>query len=138
MPVSPSQADSGADLSDEPQSEIATINEETKGDVSSWVTNAKTLQEDILRSKKLADDIVRQSEAPDVSGEDIKDAENHVAFLEREAAYSDQLHEALSGIRHVNELLSEVEQAMNERRILDALRWLESRSCLREREETGD
>jgi centromere/kinetochore protein ZW10 len=97
--------------------------------VSSWVANAKTLQEDILRSKKLADDIVRQSEAPDVSGQDIEDAETHVAFLKREAAYSDQLHDALSGIRHVNELLSEVEQAMNERRILDALRWLESRSC---------
>ncbi|KAH6674008.1 hypothetical protein F5X68DRAFT_278507 [Plectosphaerella plurivora] len=107
------------------ESEIHTINEETKGDVSSWVANAKTLQEDILRSKKLADDIVRQSEAPDVSGQDIEEAETHVAFLKREAAYSDQLHDALSGIRHVNELLSEVEQAMNERRILDALRWLE-------------
>ncbi|KAG7132857.1 Centromere/kinetochore protein zw10 like [Verticillium longisporum] len=107
------------------ESEIHTINEETKGDVSSWVRNAKTLQEDILRSKRLADDIVRQSEAPDVSGKTIQDAVDHVEFLRREVLYSQQLHEALTGIRYVNDLLAEVEQAMNERRILDALRLLE-------------
>lgn len=94
--------------------------------MSSWVSNAKTLQEDILRSKRLADDIVRQSEAPDVSGEAIAEAEDHVDFLQKEVAYSQQLHEALNGIRHVYEILGEAEQAMNERRVLDALRWLES------------
>lgn len=111
------------------QSEIHTINEETKGDVSSWVNNAKTLQEDILRSKRLADDIVRQSEAPQVSGKAIKDAEEHIQFLEKEVLYTQQLHEVLRGIQHVNELLGEVEQAMNERRIIDSLRWLESMSA---------
>lgn len=40
--------------------------------------------------------------------------------------YTEQLHDALRGIQHVNELLGEVEQAMNERRIIDSLRWLES------------
>ncbi|OHF02795.1 is centromere binding protein at prophase [Colletotrichum orchidophilum] len=107
------------------ESEIHTINEETKGDVSSWVHNAKTLQEDILRSKRLADDIVRQSEAPQISGKAIQDAEDHIQFLEKEVLYTNQLHEALRGIQHVNELLGEVEQAMNERRIIDSLRWLE-------------
>ncbi|GJC81758.1 hypothetical protein ColLi_04596 [Colletotrichum liriopes] len=108
------------------QSEIHKINEETKGDVSSWVNNAKTLQEDILRSKRLADDIVRQSEAPQVSGKAIQDAEEHAHFLEKEVVYTQQLHEVLRGLQHVNELLGEVEQAMNERRIIDSLRWLES------------
>ncbi|KAJ0372325.1 hypothetical protein COL154_000048 [Colletotrichum chrysophilum] len=107
------------------ETEIHTINEETKGDVSSWVSNAKSLQEDILRSKRLADDIVRQSEAPQVSGKAIQDAEEHIHFLEREVMYTEQLHDALRGIQHVNELLGEVEQAMNERRIIDSLRWLE-------------
>ncbi|UQC82227.1 is centromere binding protein at prophase [Colletotrichum lupini] len=107
------------------ESEIHTINEETKGDVSSWVHNAKTLQEDILRSKRLADDIVRQSEAPQVSGKAIQDAKDHIQFLEKEVLYTNQLHDALRGIQHVNELLGEVEQAMNERRIIDSLRWLE-------------
>ncbi|TIC99080.1 Centromere/kinetochore protein zw10-like protein [Colletotrichum higginsianum] len=108
------------------ESEIHKINEETKGDVSSWVNNARTLQEDILRSKRLADDIVRQSEAPQVSGKATQDAEEHAQFLEKEVLYTQQLHEVLRGIQQVNELLGEVEQAMNERRIVDSLRWLES------------
>ncbi|KAK2029721.1 hypothetical protein LX32DRAFT_638841 [Colletotrichum zoysiae] len=107
------------------ESEVHKINEETKGDVSSWVNNAKTLQEDILRSKRLADDIVRQSEAPQVSGKAIEDAEEHARFLEKEVMYTEQLHEVLRGIHHVNELLGEVEQAMKERRVIDSLRWLE-------------
>jgi protein transport protein DSL1/ZW10 len=90
------------------------------------VTNAKTLQEDILRSKILANEIVRQSEAPEVSGKTIKDGEERVSFLTKETQYSDQLYGVLRAIQHVNELLSEVEQARNERRILDSLHWLES------------
>lgn len=94
--------------------------------MSSWVRNAKTLQEDIIRSKTIANDIVRQSEAPDVSGEDIYNAEAKVEFLKNEVQYSQQLHGVLRGIQYVNELLSEVEAARGDRRILDALRLLES------------
>ncbi|KAF4463103.1 Centromere kinetochore zw10 like [Fusarium albosuccineum] len=107
------------------EAELHTINEETREDVSSWVRNAKTLQEDIIRSKTIANDIVRQSEAPDVSGEAIRDAEEKAEFLNREVQYSRQLHGVLRGIQYVNDLLSEVEAAKNERRILDSLRLLE-------------
>ncbi|UPK93372.1 hypothetical protein LCI18_004307 [Fusarium solani-melongenae] len=107
------------------ETELHTINEETKEDVSSWVRNAKTLQEDIIRSKTMANDIVRQSEAPQVTGEAIKEAEEKAEFLNREVQYSHQLHSVLRGIQYVNELLSEVEAAKNERRILDSLRLLE-------------
>lgn len=110
------------------QNEVHTINEETKEDVSSWVRNAKTLQEDIIRSKSMANDIVRQSEAPDVSGEAIQDAEEKAEFLNREVQYSQQLHSVLSGLRKANSLLNQVEQARDERRILDSLRLLE-RTC---------
>ena len=102
------------------------INEETQGDVSSWVRNAKELQEDIIRSKAIANEIVRESEAPDVSGQATEDAEERAVFLNREVQYSRQLHEILRTIRHVYELLNEVEQASNERRVLDSLRLLES------------
>lgn len=96
--------------------------------MSSWVRNAKTLQEDIIRSKSMANDIVRQSEAPDVSGEAIQDAEEKAQFLNREVQYSQQLHRILSGLRKANSLLNQVEQARDERRILDSLRLLE-RTC---------
>ncbi|POR31039.1 Is centromere binding protein at prophase [Tolypocladium paradoxum] len=107
------------------ETQIHTIDEETRDDVSSWVKNAKALQEDIIRSKTIANDIVRQSEAPDVSGEAIQDAEAKVDFLNREVQYSQQVHGVLRKIKQVNQLLSDVETARNERRILDSLRLLE-------------
>ncbi|KAL3959127.1 hypothetical protein ACCO45_007289 [Purpureocillium lilacinum] len=117
--------DSLARTTTELETEIHTINEETKDDVSSWVRNAKTLQEDIIRSKAIANDIVRQSEAPDVSGEAIADAESKAEFLNREVQYTQQLSGVLHKIRRVNQLLSDVETARDEHRILDSLRLLE-------------
>ncbi|KAL7795334.1 hypothetical protein V8C37DRAFT_38699 [Trichoderma ceciliae] len=107
------------------EAQIHTINEETKDDISSWVKNAKILQEDIIRSKTIANDIIRQSEAPDVTGEAIQDAEEKAEFLNREVQYSQQMHSVLRRIQHVNQLLVEVEQASRERRVLDSLRLLE-------------
>ncbi|KJZ80431.1 hypothetical protein HIM_00281 [Hirsutella minnesotensis 3608] len=113
------------DINDLPPSQIHIINEETKDDVSSWVRNAKTLQDDIIRSKEIANDIVRQAEAPQVSGEAIQDAEARADFLNREVQYSQQLHIVLQKIQQANRLLSDVETAKNERRVLDSLRLLE-------------
>ena len=107
------------------QADIHTINQETAEDVSSWVSNAKSLQDDINRSKSLANDILRQSEEPVVSGKSTKEAEDKVAFLKKELHYNQQVQEALKGIRRVNQILDQVEQARDERRILDALRLLE-------------
>lgn len=96
--------------------------------MSSWEKNAKSLQDDIIRSKAIANDIIRQSEAPETSGEAIQDAEDKTDFLNREVQYSQQLCGVLKGIRQVNQLLNEVENASQERRILDSLRLLESKS----------
>lgn len=87
--------------------------------------NAKVLQEDIIRSKTIANDIIRQSEAPEVTGEAILDAEEKAEFLNREVQYSQQIHGVLRRIRQVNQLLAEVELATRERRVLDSLRLLE-------------
>ncbi|PTD03893.1 hypothetical protein FCULG_00001324 [Fusarium culmorum] len=107
------------------EAELHTINQETKQDVDSWVRNSKTLQEDIFRSKAMANEIERQSEAPDVSGEAVEDAEEKAEFLNREVQYSQQLHGVLQSIKSVHRLLSEVETAKNEHRIIDSLRLLE-------------
>jgi centromere/kinetochore protein ZW10 len=68
-----------------------------------------------------------QSETPDVSGEAVQDAEDKVEFLNREVQYSQRLYEILKRIGHVNAILSRVEQAIRERRILDALHLVEGR-----------
>ncbi|KAK2608730.1 ribosome biogenesis protein ytm1 [Conoideocrella luteorostrata] len=107
------------------ETEIHKINEETKDDVSSWAHNAKVLQADIIRSKTIANEIVRQSEAPDVSGEAIDDAEKKTQFLLRELQYSQQINAALAKIKSLSQLLAQVEVERNERRILNSLRLLE-------------
>lgn len=85
------------------------------------------MQDDILRSKSLANDILKQSEAPDVSGKTIAEAEAKAEFLVRELNYNLQVQEALKGIKAVNQTLDQVERARDERRILDALHLLESK-----------
>ncbi|KAH7151986.1 hypothetical protein B0J13DRAFT_497658 [Dactylonectria estremocensis] len=107
------------------ETELTAIDDETKEEASSWARNHKSLQEDIIRSRTIANDIIRQSEAPDTSGESVEDAEEKAEFVNREVQYSQQLHSVLRKIKHVNELLGEVEVAKNERRILDSLHLLE-------------
>ncbi|KAM4066481.1 centromere/kinetochore zw10 domain-containing protein [Hirsutella rhossiliensis] len=114
-----------ATTKNELEAQIHTINQETKDDVSSWVRNAKSLQDDIIRSKTIANDIIRQAEAPQVSGEAIQNAEARADFLCREVQYSQQLHSVLQKIQNVARLLGNVDRAKNERRVLDSLRLLE-------------
>ncbi|KAI0023671.1 hypothetical protein F4780DRAFT_60906 [Xylariomycetidae sp. FL0641] len=107
------------------EAEIHTINEETASDVNQWVENAQSLENDINKTRSWANEIVRRSEAPDVSGQTIFQAEEKVNFLHREIIYNEQVSYALRSIKHVNELLDQVEAARNERRILDSLHLLE-------------
>ncbi|KAH8887339.1 hypothetical protein GQ53DRAFT_749822 [Thozetella sp. PMI_491] len=107
------------------EAEIHTINEETADDVRTWQANAQSVQDDIIRSKALANEILKESEAPAVSGKDIEDIEGKAAFLIQELNYNQQVHEALKGVKKVNQLLDQVEKARDERRILEALHLLE-------------
>lgn len=89
------------------------------------MTNAQSLQDDINRSKHIANDILRQAEEPVVSGKQLQEAEEKVTFLQAELAYNQRVKEALGAIRDVSQILDQVEKARDERRILDALRLLE-------------
>lgn len=109
------------------QQDIHKINEETADDVNTWYNNAKVLQDDINRSKQIANDIIRQSEEPETSGKTVEEAEARAAFLIRELNYNDELIQTLRAIKGINTVLDEVEQACAERRIVDALRLLEGR-----------
>jgi len=66
-----------------------------------------------------------------VSGRAVDEIEAKADFLIRELNYNAQVHEALKGIRSVNHTLDKVEQARDERRILNALHLLESELCAR-------
>lgn len=75
----------------------------------------------------MANDIVRRSEAPEISGKTIQEAEDKVSFLQQEAIYNEQVYSALASVRNVNQILDKVETARAERRILDSLHLLESK-----------
>ncbi|KAK7966402.1 uncharacterized protein PG986_000679 [Apiospora aurea] len=107
------------------EAEVHTINEETAPDVQSWVANAKTVEDDINRSRALANEIVRRAEAPEVSGQTIRETEEKAEFLQREVVYNQQVRDALTSIKHVHGVLDQVEQARDERRVLDSLHLLE-------------
>lgn len=93
--------------------------------MQSWVANAKTVEDDINRSRSLANEITRRAEAPEVSGQTIIEAEEKVEFLQRETVYNRQVYDALTSIRRVNQLLDQVENTRNERRVLESLHLLE-------------
>lgn len=95
--------------------------------MSSWRANAKSVQDDIVRSKALASEISKQADAPHVSGKATDDIERKTDFIIRELNYNHQVLEALRGIKEVNQTLDQAEKACIERRILDALHLLESR-----------
>ena len=107
------------------QAEIHTINEDTADDVRSWQANAQSVQDDIIRSKTLANEILKQSEAPAKPEKSVDEIEGKAAFLVHELNYNQQVLETLRGVKKVNQILDQVEEARGERRILDALRLLE-------------
>ena len=81
----------------------------------------------MIKSRTLANDILKQTELPDVSGKAIQEAEAKAEFLIKELNYNEQVRQALLGVRDIKQVLDHVEQASDERRILDALHLLESK-----------
>ncbi|KAJ2904312.1 hypothetical protein MKZ38_008371 [Zalerion maritima] len=107
------------------ESEIQTINNETHHEVQTWFTNAQSLEFDVKLSRRMANDIEAEAQAPQVSGEAIYEAEQKVEFLAREMNFKEILRHTLENIRAVTELLEQAERKRDERRILESLRLLE-------------
>ncbi|PFH57563.1 hypothetical protein XA68_14869 [Ophiocordyceps unilateralis] len=114
-----------ASSKDQLEAEIQTINRETQDDVSSWISNTKKLQDDIIKSKSIANDILWQAEEPQASGQAVQDAEAKADFLCREVQYIQQLHGVLASLCRISRLLNDVEKAKDEGRALESLRFLE-------------
>ncbi|KAL1882993.1 hypothetical protein VTK73DRAFT_515 [Phialemonium thermophilum] len=107
------------------QADIHAVNSETASDVSTWQAQAESVQDDIVRSKAIASEIMKHADAPDVSGKTTELAEAKASFLRREISYTNHVLQALRSIKEVDETLDQVELARDERRILDALHLLE-------------
>ena len=107
------------------QTEIRQISRESAPDVDSWTTHAKSLQEDITASRKLASEIVRKAEADEERLDALRDAEFQVAFLEKETLFNSQLGEALKSLQQVNDTLDKSESLAIDRNIINATQSLQ-------------
>jgi centromere/kinetochore protein ZW10 len=85
------------------------------------MTNARAVQEDIERSRRLATEIVREAEADEGRLEYLEDRKAHVEFLEKELLFNQHLGEALQRIQQVNDTLDRAERVAGEKNILEAL-----------------
>lgn len=110
------------------QTEIREISHENAPDVDSWIANAKSLQDDIETSRRLAGDIVQQATAEEIREETIRDKGIHHEFLTKENGFTDTLLEALRLLQTVNDCLDKAEHLIEERRILDAIKLLDGRN----------
>ncbi len=63
------------------------------------------MQDDIIRSKTLANEILRNAEAPATSGRTVEDIEGKAAFLVRELNYNQQVLDALREVKKVTQTL---------------------------------
>ena len=66
------------------QTEIRDISRETIPDVESWMTNARAVQQDIERLRRLATEIVREAEADEERLAHLEDRKAHLELLEKE------------------------------------------------------
>jgi centromere/kinetochore protein ZW10 len=106
------------------QTQIRDISRETIPDVESWMTNARAVQQDIERLRRLATEIVREAEADEERLAHLEDRKAHLELLEKEGLFNKRLGEALQCIYQVNDAVCRVEHVAEEKNILKALRLL--------------
>jgi centromere/kinetochore protein ZW10 len=94
--------------------------------VDAWIKNAKALQDDIDRSRKLASEIVREADAGNIKTQAAREAAERVEFLTKEALYNEQVRHKLRKLKAIRDLLDEAEELAVERKIMPALYALES------------
>jgi centromere/kinetochore protein ZW10 len=107
------------------QTEIRQISHDSAPGVDAWIKHAKSIQDDIDRSRRLASSIVRQAEAEDETEETLQEKEKYVEFLTKEVSFNDQLLSALKGIQGVDEILQQAEELAAKQSIVEALFKLE-------------
>jgi len=93
------------------QTEIRHISKESAANVEAWMANANSLLADLDKSRKLANEVVRQAEAQEI--DPIDELEAHVEFLQKEALYNSQLEDALQSIKEVDVQLMQVDKLVS-------------------------
>ncbi|KAK4951824.1 ribosome biogenesis protein ytm1 [Elasticomyces elasticus] len=94
----------------EVEQEVKALSKNTAPDIDTWISRAKDLQADILRSRETARQIVLEHE----TGRDLRaqgeEAGRKVKLLEKEVAFEESLAVTLEHIAHANRLLDAAQE----------------------------
>ncbi|RMY50604.1 hypothetical protein D0863_14832 [Hortaea werneckii] len=94
---------------DEVKKDIRSLSKDTAPDIDDWISKAKSLQQDILRSRDTARQIVAEHEAGRELKARVQDKATQVRLLEKEVAFEDTLGGTLEHIRYANGVLQSVQ-----------------------------
>ena len=109
---------------DEVKNDVRTLSKRTAPDVDEWISKARGLQQDILRSRDTARQIVAEHEAGRELKAKVQDKDEQLKLLEKEVAFEETLGATLEHIRHANGVLQCVQDEAvsgNLQKALDSL-----------------
>ncbi|QSZ29804.1 hypothetical protein DSL72_004322 [Monilinia vaccinii-corymbosi] len=107
------------------ETEVRQISRDHALDVDEWIQNAQALQDDIVKSRKLANEIVQQAEADEARITEVQNHENHVELLVKEIEFNAQLMEYLQSIKLANDYLDKATEEADRHEIHEALQSLD-------------
>lgn len=91
--------------------EIRSLSKAAAPDIDTWISRAKALQADILRSRDVAREIVAEHEQGRALKAEVEDYGQKVDLLEKEAHFNEGLTATLEQVREVNVLLERTQDA---------------------------
>lgn len=109
------------------QVEIRQISHDSGPEVDDWIAHAKSIQDDIKKSRNLANEIVRRAEADEERLEGLQEKEVYADFLNKEVLFNACLLKALKSIQDVHTRLIGAEELVAQRKLHEALLTLEGR-----------
>ena len=104
---------------------IRSLSRNAAPDIDEWISRAKELQADILRSRDTARQIVLAAEAGEKLRAEAEDTGKKVEFLEREVGFNETLTGTLEHVRHANGLLERAQEDAVRGNVEGALKRLE-------------
>jgi protein transport protein DSL1/ZW10 len=110
---------------DEVKNEIRTLSKNTAPDIDTWISRAKELQADIVRSRDTARQIVAEHEAGQALKAKVEDTRKKVQLLEKEVTFEETLAGTLEHIRYANGVLDASQEEAVNGNVKDSLRHLE-------------
>ena len=108
------------------QAEIRELSRQSALDVDGWISHAKQLQADILRSKQTAREIVQEAEAGKSLRAHVEDTSKKVNLLKKELDFNETLAGTLEQLQVVSGLLDSAQDAASEDELLQSLEKLDN------------